>query len=765
MKLLSLLPRFRNAYRALGALAEREGWTRPEIEAFQLQRLNAVWRHAVAHVLYYRRLASEKALPPQFASLDEFRSAVPVLPRPAVQADPAAFLSERAAPGRWVCTGGSTGAPLSAYWGAAAHLEMLQARYRMHAAWNVDIFDRTAFLWGHSAAFRPGLAGGLASLRQPVEDWLRNRIRLSAYRLGRDDLRAYLRRLAAFRPASLYGYSRAVSLLAREAEATRFRCDSLKLITLTGEPAPPALVAAVERALGVPAAVEYGSVECGFLAGEGPDRALRIREDAALLETLPRDDGRYDLVVTVLNNPSFPLLRYAIADVTDGPPSFPERGFAALKNVVGRNNDLVVSRGGRFIHSARFDALFKSRGSVVRGFRVRQEHDGAVKVSLELADPTASLDTAVLRRKVRALVEGYSVQVEVVDSIPQTAAGKHRLVVSDLDAANRPAGAPAATHKREPLTPFTPPPVSSTKAAALRRIIQSPTLSYLMEAHNGLSARIAEEAGFEAVWASGLSIAAALGVRDANEASWTQVLDVLEFMSDATRVPILVDGDTGHGNFNNARRFVRKLEQRGVGGVCIEDKLFPKTNSFLHGAAQPLAEIDEFCGKIKAAKDAQRCDDFVLVARVEAFIAGWGLAEALKRADAYRRAGADAILIHSAQRTAAEVLAFKEEWGDRLPVVIVPTKYHATPTEVFRKFGFSAVIWANHLMRSCISAMQRTAREVFEQQSLARVEERVAPLGEVFRLQDAAELEEAERRYLPRQVGGPKEGGNANDPR
>ena len=110
-----------------------------------------------------------------------------------------------------------------------------------------------------------------------------------------------------------------------------------------------------------------------------------------------------------------------------------------------------------------------------------------------------------------------------------------------------------------------------SKASLLRALIESPRTEFLMEAHDGLSARIAEEAGFAGLWASGLAISAALAVRDSNEASWTQILDVLEFMSDATRVPILLDGDTGYGNFNNMRRLVRKLEQRGIAGVCIED--------------------------------------------------------------------------------------------------------------------------------------------------------------------------------------------------
>jgi phosphoenolpyruvate phosphomutase len=287
------------------------------------------------------------------------------------------------------------------------------------------------------------------------------------------------------------------------------------------------------------------------------------------------------------------------------------------------------------------------------------------------------------------------------------------------------------------------------KTVILKRLIQSEETNFLMEAHSGLSAKIAEEAGFAGIWASGLSISALLGVRDNNEASWTQVLEVAEFMSDATSVPILLDGDTGYGNFNSVRRLVRKLEQRGIAGVCIEDKLFPKINSFIRGKSQPLADVEEFCGKIRAGKDSQLDDDFVIVARVEALIAGRGLGEALRRAEAYQEAGADAILIHSAAADASEVLAFKQEWGDRAPVVIVPTKYYTTPTRVFREAGFSVVIWANHLLRSSLVAMQETAREIFTRQSLFEIEGRVASLNEVFRLQDAPELERAERLYLP----------------
>lgn len=287
------------------------------------------------------------------------------------------------------------------------------------------------------------------------------------------------------------------------------------------------------------------------------------------------------------------------------------------------------------------------------------------------------------------------------------------------------------------------------KTTQLKNMLYSGELEFIMEAHNGLSAKIVQEAGFKGIWASGLSISASLGIRDNNEASWTQVLEVVEFMSDATTLPILLDGDTGYGNFNNVRRLTKKLEQREIAGVCIEDKLFPKTNSFIRGENQPLADIDEFCSKIKAAKDVQKCEDFVVAARVEAFIAGWGLKEALRRAEAYRQAGADAILIHSKKSDPSEIDAFMKEWAKRHPVIIVPTKYYSASTDFFRHLEVSMIIWANHNLRAAVTAMKSVTSQIYKDQTLINVEHKVAPVSEIFRLQGAEELQHAENKYLP----------------
>lgn len=284
-------------------------------------------------------------------------------------------------------------------------------------------------------------------------------------------------------------------------------------------------------------------------------------------------------------------------------------------------------------------------------------------------------------------------------------------------------------------------------ATQFKQLLNSPEIHYLMEAHNAISAKIAESCGFKALWASGLSIATALGVRDSNELSWTQMIDVLAYMTDAISIPILVDGDTGHGNFNNARNFAKKLSNIGIAGVCIEDKLFPKTNSFL-GESQQLASIHEFCGKIQAIKDHQTNIDFCVIARTESLIVGAGMDEALRRAEAYRTAGADAILIHSKKNTAEEVLTFAKHWDNRCPLVIVPTKYYNTPTVLFKEAAISLIIWANHNLRASMKAMNDVCTEIFNHQNLIGVEKKITTLEEIFSIIDYQELAHSENKYL-----------------
>lgn len=291
---------------------------------------------------------------------------------------------------------------------------------------------------------------------------------------------------------------------------------------------------------------------------------------------------------------------------------------------------------------------------------------------------------------------------------------------------------------------------------ALRKLIKSRELNFLMEAHSGLSARVAEEAGFSGLWGSGLAISAAHGVRDANELSVSEVVHHVSGMQNAVNIPILLDGDTGFGNFNNARRLVLDLERAGVGGVCMEDKMFPKTNSFVNSEKQALADKLEFGLKIKACKEAQKFNEFMVVARLESFITGNGLEDAVERAICYKDHGADAILCHSKLTDASDIEAFMNRWQaykHTCPIIIVPTTYPSVPVAHFADIGVSTIIWANHSVRASITAMQNTCKEIHDNQSILSTESQVASVKEIFRLQRQNDLSADEKAYLPQDGG------------
>ncbi|HYN96767.1 MAG TPA: phosphoenolpyruvate mutase [Pilimelia sp.] len=284
-------------------------------------------------------------------------------------------------------------------------------------------------------------------------------------------------------------------------------------------------------------------------------------------------------------------------------------------------------------------------------------------------------------------------------------------------------------------------PVGRSPGERLRELLGRPEPVQIMGVHDGLSARIAAAEGFEGLWASGLCMSTALGVRDSDEATWSQLLAVVESITACTDLPVLVDGDAGYGNFNTARRFSMRAERIGAAGICIEDKQFPKMNSFV-GDRHELAPVGEFCGKIAACKDAQQDPGFVVAARVESLIAGHSVEEALDRADAYRSAGADAIFIHSRQSTVAEIAKFAAGWVGRAPLIIAPTTYYATSVDEFQELGISGVIWANQGLRAAMTAMQEAYAAIRRERGVAGIESRIAPLKQIFSLLDYSELEE-----------------------
>lgn len=287
---------------------------------------------------------------------------------------------------------------------------------------------------------------------------------------------------------------------------------------------------------------------------------------------------------------------------------------------------------------------------------------------------------------------------------------------------------------------------SSLHAENFRKSLFNPKLDLILEAHSGLSARIVEETGFAAIWASGLSISSSLGLRDCNEASWSEVVDVTKAMHDAVQIPILFDGDSGFGNFNNVRHIVKKLSHYGIAGISLEDKQFPKMNSFIAGE-HSLSSVEEFTGKIKAAQDSKTDENFTVIARTEALIAGLSVDAALERAEKYYQAGADAIFIHSKKSDGHDILEFGKHWNNRCPLVVAPTTYIDTPLSLLEDAGVSIYICANHLMRASIYAMRQAARQIRQDNNISTINSNISSLSEVFGLLNYDELKKAETLY------------------
>src|SRR5438552_7665494 len=229
-------------------------------------------------------------------------------------------------------------------------------------------------------------------------------------------------------------------------------------------------------------------------------------------------------------------------------------------------------------------------------------------------------------------------------------------------------------------------------ANKLRDMVAPGKLASVMSAHNPLSARLAEFAGFDGIWASGFELSAAYGVPDASLLSFTQHLEMTRAIVEQVAAPVVADLDTGYGNAINVMHVVGAYARTGVAAVVIEDKTFPKDTSLLAGARQDLVRVEEFQGKIEAARHAGAGHDLLVIARTEALIADLGIDEALRRGAAYAEAGADLRLIHSKRKTPDEIVAFTERWPGRVPLVIVPTAYPELTEAKVRALGKIGIV-------------------------------------------------------------------------
>jgi phosphoenolpyruvate phosphomutase len=283
----------------------------------------------------------------------------------------------------------------------------------------------------------------------------------------------------------------------------------------------------------------------------------------------------------------------------------------------------------------------------------------------------------------------------------------------------------------------------------LRNLLSSGATVRVAGAHDGLSAILAREAGFDAIWASGFEISAAHGVPDANIITMSENVRAAELMVERADIPVIADCDTGYGNAINVIHTVRAYERAGVSAICIEDNVFPKRCSFYVGVKRDLVDPEEHAGKIRACLDTRKSDDFLIIARTEALIAGWGMDEALKRGRIYADSGADMVLVHSKSKEPEEVLEFARQWDRTTPLVCVPTTYSETPYTVLAEAGYRVVIFANHGLRAAIKAMRAALGRIHAEGRAGAADEMIVSLPEVYELIGVPEMKQQESLYMP----------------
>ncbi|MEM7232939.1 MAG: isocitrate lyase/PEP mutase family protein [Planctomycetota bacterium] len=286
-----------------------------------------------------------------------------------------------------------------------------------------------------------------------------------------------------------------------------------------------------------------------------------------------------------------------------------------------------------------------------------------------------------------------------------------------------------------------------TKSLRLRQLLARNQATLLCGAYDGLSARLAAEAGFDAIWASGFCIAASKALPDVGLVTMSEHLSRTAEMVRSVDAPVVVDADDGFGDFVNLTRTVREYEAAGVAALCVEDNQHPKRCSLYADLDRKIVSAEEFADKIKAAKDAQISDDFVFVARTEALVAGRPMSEAIDRGHLYEEAGADVLLVHWTQPGSQAIEEFAAKWTGNIPLAVVPTAIPQASASFLTEHGYRMVVFANQALRSAIETMQLSMRRMVETGSLLSVDDMICTLREVARLVDLDEVRALEKRY------------------
>ena len=284
------------------------------------------------------------------------------------------------------------------------------------------------------------------------------------------------------------------------------------------------------------------------------------------------------------------------------------------------------------------------------------------------------------------------------------------------------------------------------KSDILRNGLESNPILKVGGAFDAMSAKLVENSGFDAIWAGSFGISATHALPDASILTMTEFLNVASNMEDACDIPIIADCDTGFGGPSNVSHMVKKYEKIGVAAVCIEDKTFPKQNSFLENSKQELLPEKEFVAKIIAAKEAKENSNFMIIGRTEALISGLGMKEAVKRANAYEKAGADAILIHSKQDSPEEIFEFSESWGGTLPLVVVPTSFPTVKLDELISHKIKMVIYANQTLRATHAIISKVLEQLKNSASIDDLSIDMTSMQEIFQLQETYNIKKQEEK-------------------
>jgi phosphoenolpyruvate phosphomutase len=279
----------------------------------------------------------------------------------------------------------------------------------------------------------------------------------------------------------------------------------------------------------------------------------------------------------------------------------------------------------------------------------------------------------------------------------------------------------------------------------LKKMMETKDIVKVAGAFDALSAKLVENSGFDAIWAGSFAISATHALPDASILTMTEFLKAAENMVDACNIPIIADCDTGFGGPANVSHAVKKYEKAGIAGMSIEDKVFPKQNSLLENSKQELLPEKDFVAKIIAASKSKKDENFMIIARTEALIAEKGMNEALKRARAYEKAGANAILIHSKQKTPNEIFEFSNLWDGEIPLVVVPTSYPSVKTNELVSNKIKMVIYANQSLRAAHNIMSVILKEIIQKESLSEIEIKLSSMNDIFKLQEMYKINDQEK--------------------